>query len=451
MNKCVSKTKVPLLALAGAALLGFAFGGLYADEIPPDPADCFFYVIPNTVEEGFSGTGYVLAVSADGKAALGGVAVGGGVNFINDEYIFHDGKRTLLTHNDYNSPPSGKVLEWFAVDLNFDGSSVLAQKRVGGVDQGVILSFPSLVETPIAMPNPLKLSDNGRWVVGKDANFHLSRIRLADGFTDQPPPDLQGTNYSVTDVFGVSSTGTVYGVLLAGEWPQSKKCPFQWTSDGGFSCPPVPAKFTVASMDEAGETLAGFLSDAPNPPGKPAYWTQQGGLVNLTTVLSGVDARQGYITGISGDGQLIFGALSQGAFSQVAVVWTRTGSVYLLSELIRGVDLGGASPYAPALISRDGRTIAGSIVDGGTPRGLYLAGLALPGEGPRLVLNSLTGGGRSLSFHTKSAFHYQVQSSTNLNAWDSVGTEIAGDDTEHAVSLPEATFSAGFFRVVVGP
>lgn len=180
----------------------------------------------------------------------------------------------------------------------------------------------------------------------------------------------------------------------------------------------------------------------------PAYLSTRDGFVRLTTRLNRVDPGIGQVNLISGNGQFIFGVIGV-----TPVVWTRDGSVYTPASLIRGVDLGGQIILSVSTVSHDGRTIGGICY---TPSNLihsfFLAGLALPGEGPHVALQSAVAGGRTLNFHAKTGFHYQVQGSASLSGWSAAAIpEITGDDADHALPLPAGSEGTGFFRIVVNP
>ncbi len=457
-----------LLAWAGTALLVSIFGALHADPVTPDPADCFFYQVPTTVEQGFAGTADLVALSGDGKTALltasAQLESPEGTRSITDQFIIRDRLRTLLTHYESLNPRDGSPFSdtgtnWYSVGLSFDGASVPTQKRVGDLFQATVLALPGPTELPCPQMEVLGVSGDGRWVVGLSdypahptADTHLVRTRVADGFTEGLPDNTYGS--AIVILFGISDTGDrVCGTFLVYLWGYQELHPFLWTPAAGFtyleSVPGFPSNFSVRGMDRSGEVAVGWISTNKGSETVvlPACWTQQAGLVMLPTVLNGADVGSGEATLISGNGEFIFGDLGGSP-----VVWTRDGSIYPLGALIRGVDFGGVTPATVTRASFEGRTIGGQLLGSLVgSAGRYLAGLALPGEGPRVSLGRNAGGGRSLSFHAKSAFRYQVQTSSDMRAWAGVGAELAGDDADHAVSLPSGSSGGAFFRVVVNP
>ncbi len=422
-----------------------------AGPVTPDPADCFFIHISAQISTGGKPQNiYMVALSGDGKTALlrsRYAAYEEPIIKIDEEFVFANKTRTLLTHFDSAQHVNGPVYHisgpsWTSVDLPFDGSFVATTQSAS---QAQLLSVPDGSVSALPLSSALKVSGNGAWIIGRDSEDQLVRFRRADHHIDVLDEIPEATGASV---FGVSYNGdTVYGRNLK----IGPSVVFRWTATQGFSEPHLPENFTPSSMDASGEILAGQLSLATQF--VPAYWSEGGGLVPLTTKLNGVDAGGGQATLISGNGQLIFGSLGPPTGPGVPVVWTRDGSVYELASLIRGVDFGGEAISTVDAVSHDGRTIGGiSYVQATLTDSFYLAGLALPGEGPRISLQPVAAGGHTLNFHAKTSFHYQVQSSTSLGGWSAAAVpEITGDDADHAVPLPAGSEGTTFFRVVVNP
>ena len=439
-------TRTSLLAFA-LALAGPGFRP-QAGPLSPDPADCFFTPVPATVSQGFPATtASLVALSGDGKTALLSTRFQsdflGTVSIIQDEFFFRAGTRTLLTHYDTSFSSSGGPAHssgpsWSSVDLAFDGAFVATTSLSNRVYQAQLLALPGGTGSALPLAQAIRLSGNGAWVIGYDDQGQLARLQRQGNHTEVL---VRASDGHASEVLGVSDAGdTVYGRLSS---PDGFAV-FRWTATEGFSKPTFPEEFSPFSMDGSGEMLAGRLV----LPDRyiPAYWSRRGGLVKLTTLRNGVDQVAGMASLISGDGQLIFGSLD------VPVVWTRDGSVYPLSSLIRGVDLKGVTITDVSVASHDGRTIGGNFYNPTDfSQGLFLAGIALPGEGPRVTIRPAAGG-RTLNFHAKTSFHYQIESSTSLGGWSAaVLPEITGDDTDHAVPLPAGTEGTTFFRVVVNP
>ena len=433
------------LALAGSTLRS------PAGPVSPDPADCFFTPISAQVSTGRKPQDVsFVALSGDGKTALlrsHFAAYEEPIVKIDEEFVFTNKTRTLLTHFDSTQHVNGPFVHisgpsWTSVELPFDGSFV-ATTRSGS--QAQLLSVPDGSASDLPLSSALKVTGNGAWIIGRDSEGQVVRFRRADHHIDvlDQAPGATGT-----EVFGVSYTGdTIYGRHLR----LGSEVVFRWTATQGFSEPSLPENFIPSSMDASGEILAGQLSLATRS--IPAYWSERSGLVQLTTTLNGVDAGRGQATLISGNGQFIFGSLGFPMYPVALVVWTRDGSVYELTSLIRGVDFGAEVISSVDAVSFDGRTIGGfSYVQATITRSFYLAGIALPGEGPRIALQPAAAGGRTLNFHAKTGFHYQVQSSSSLGAWSAAALPgITGDDTDHAVPLPAGSEVASFFRLVVTP
>ncbi len=436
------------LAVMGSGLV------LLAAPITPDPADCHLTVLPSTTSTGVLATETSLvALSGDGKTALYSTRFQtnseGTFHILQDEFFVRDGIRTLLTHYDTtysgNEPRYLNGPSWNSVDLPFDGSFVATESFSDSAQQGWLLTLPDVTRTalPLAV---FKLSGSGVWVIGVNSNG-LVRFRPQDGHTEVLFKDTNAVNLSV---FSVSYAGdTVYGI--SGRSGNVKV--FRWTATEGFSRPTFPEGFVPSySTDAVGEFLPGYVHVGDNL--IPAYWSQRGGLVKLTTVLNGMGTGSGMAKLISGDGQLLFGTLGRFDGAQYRVVWTRGGTVYPLESLIRGVDLQSGDLTSVTVVSHDGRAIGGEFYQ--PPyftNHLYLANLALPGEGPRVALRPAAGGGRTLNFHAKTGFHYQVQSSTKLGGWAPAAAipKITGDDADHAVPLPPGSEGTTFFRILVSP
>ena len=435
-----------------------------AGPVTPDPADCFFQVLPIdrlNVPTAFVGvSAQVVALSGDGRTALvaqtqviesqGPPLPPGTPDRVEDEFIFRDGVRSALTHWEVSNlfkhgGPIESGPRWASVGLPFDGSRVATTKTTAKVPHAVLLTVPDKTEGALPLSSVNQLSADGQWVVGVDADGKLVRLHRPDGqvdfITDTPASSAIGTFVARISDDGqvVSGSGSVMGG-------------FYWTKVSGLrpTASFLPAGFEVSATDGSGLLLVGRLSLSDHV--VPAYWTRTSGLVQLTTVLDGQDGKTGGADLVSGDGQLIFGFIkgTGGAFPEV--VWTRDGTVYPLSALIRGVDLGGLEiVHLPSAVSRDGRTIGGvAHTMNGTPV-VYLAGLALPGEGPHVSLTTAAGGARSLKFRAKSGFRYQIQTAASLGGWGTMGSEIVGDDASHDVVLPDQDAGSGFFRVVVNP
>ncbi len=442
--KPVSGTRLTVitLVLAGAGLRP------QAGPVTPDPAGCFFTPISAQVSTGKTPQNRsVLALSGDGQTALlrsRFTSFDEPMITIDEEFFFRNNTRTLLTHFDSSQHIGGPVIHtsgpsWNSVDLPFDGSFVATTKSEGGGIQAQLLSLPGLNASALSLTRVFKVSGNGAWIVGRDSEGQLVRLRREDGHTDVLD---QGPNAASDAVLGVSYDGdTVCGYhSLLGLRPV-----FRWTAAGGMRELATPEGFIPDSVDASGEIFVGRLILPQQT--VPACWSEREGLVQLTTSLNGSDVGYGFATLISGNGQLIFGSLN------VPVAWTRDGSIHEISSLIRGVDLGGAVISSVDAVSHDGRTIAGRChTQGPTTSLFFLAGLALPGEGPRIVLQPTAAGGRTLHFHAKAGFHYQVQGSTSLGDWTAAALpEFTGDDADHAVALPTGSEVASFFRLVVTP
>lgn len=428
-------------------LFGSAFHP-QAGPVSPDPADCFFTPISSQVSTGKTPQNRsVVALSGDGQTALlrsHFSSFDEPMITIDEEFFFRNNTRKLLTHFDSSQHIGGPVIHtsgpsWNSADLPFNGSFVATTKSENGEFQVQLLSLPGLNASTLSLTRAFKVSGNGAWIIGRTSEGQLVRMRREDGHTEVLD---QGPNAASDAVLGVSYDGdTVCGYhSLLGLRPV-----FRWTAAGGMRELATPEGFGPDSVDASGEIFVGRLVLAQQT--VPARWSERDGLVQLTTRLNGSDVGYGFATLISGNGQLIFGSLN------VPVAWTRDGSIHEISSLIRGVDVGGAIISSVDAVSHDGRTIAGRChTQGPTTSLFFLAGLALPGEGPHVVQHPTAAGGRTLNFHAKTGFRYQVQSSTTLGGWTAAALpEIIGDDADHAVALPVGSEVANFFRLVVTP
>lgn len=342
---------VVALALAGPAFRP------QAAPVTPDPADCYFTpIFSSSLLQPAYTTANLVALSGDGKTALlfkrFQSDFQANVSIVQEEFFIRGGTQKLLTHFDTSyfaggGPATSSGPSWYSVDLPFDGSFVATTSSTNGISQARLLTLPGITGSTLPLAWSLKVSGNGVWVIGLDEHGQLVRLRRQDGHTEVLVKTADGT---AGVILGVSYNGdVVQGRLSAREGFAD----FRWAATGGFSKPTFPGKFSPTSMDATGEFLAGRLLLTEHA--LPAYWSLRSGVVKLTTILNGVDSDAGQATLISGDGQLIFGSLG------VPVVWTRDGSVYPLSSLVRGVDLKGSTFSSVDIVSHDGRAIGGSF------------------------------------------------------------------------------------------
>jgi hypothetical protein len=440
----------PAATLALALLGGVC--GLHARPVTPDPSDCFLTLISDKTTVGGSQGGVLSAMSGDGHTALlrtsyeySDLANGFREAFLEDEFLIRDGVRTLLTHYIEHVPtiPTDSLTQWKSVDLPFDGSFAVTTKGSGGK----LLSLPGLAETATPLSYALKVSSDGTWVVGSGPGRLIQRWNRRTGVTQLVANPGASDSYSVKAV-------SLDGNVICGEKtfldPQAGGtvlATYLWKAGEGETIPKVPAGFRTMAMDGSGTVLAGYKSLVP------MLWSQNGGAVPLSLTLDGQVAAWGQALHISGDGQLVFGTVSIG-LADHPVVWQRDGTAHALTSLIRGVDLGNFVLIGPDVVSRDGRTVGGSCyqpTQSGSVRMIYIAGLALPGEGPKATVKRNASGGGNLGFHAKSGFTYQVQSATDFGSWTPLGTVITGNDADHSVPVTAGNAAAGFFRVLVNP
>lgn len=103
--------------------------------------------------------------------------------------------------------------------------------------------------------------------------------------------------------------------------------------------------------------------------------------------------------------------------------------------------------------SQNGRTIGGSFHNPiSFNQGLYIAGLALLGEGPRVTLPPAAGGRDPLSFHARTGFQYQIQNAASLGSGSPAAIpNMNRVDADHMLRLPAGPQGAAFYRAAVNP
>ncbi len=425
----------------------------------PDPAECFLQPISIELDGGFPAQeASISTLSGDGQTLLQYCRslwdIFNSVSITQREYLIRDGARTVLTDfyasNVMGGPYTYSGPAWRCISLPFDGAFALAAKSVDGKAGAVLLSLPDKLETPLPLTWPMQVSGNGAWAVGRfdqAGKTSLRRVRLSDqSFIEIVlPGDVVGP-----EVAAFSDAGDAcFGRALQASTGTRRQ--YHWTAETGFRWLPAPEGFEATDMDGSGKIFVGTYWRASHPeiPQLPALWSAVEGLKTLPIQVPGVAATFGSGWKISGDGRLIFGFVSNDVFSGADVVWTRDGAVFVLKDLIRGVDFAGLQLGRPSAVSRDGKTIAGTAYTSDFQTKHYLARLALPGEGPKVSLSMDSAGKRTATFRAKNGFRYQTQAAITLGQWTPVGEPITGNDVTHSVELPDSAAATGFVRVVV--
>jgi hypothetical protein len=433
------------LKRAGAALCGLCTLGLTSTlsaAVIPDPSDSFLTLVPTTgLLDAPSLFANMTALSGDGRTSL--------QNCFNqtyrDEFVIRDGTRTSLTHYKIGtSAPSRQ-----SVSLPFDGSFVLANIP-GKTNQAVLISLPGQVETPLPLQHASVVSANGAWVFGSnDGGISIERFRVGSGTKGEvivsPADAVEVLLLRVSDDGSIVFGQARRPVIGPGE-PR----PFVWDAAPGFRWLSVPNDFVSAQMDGSGKVFVGFWQ-FPGDNGllsTPALWTEAQGIVKLTMMMEGFFGFQGNARTISGDGRLIFGEIHLPPTESRMVVWTREGAIFGLKELIRGIDTGRLAFNFPTGFSHDGKTVVGTAFLENSPTN-YIAGLALPGEGPQIRFKTATNGRGAFTFRAKAGFDYQPQFGTAVGQWTPLGSLFEGDDTVMSVELPDSDEATGFVRVLV--
>ena len=163
--------------------------------------------------------------------------------------------------------------------------------------------------------------------------------------------------------------------------------------------------------------------------------------------------------GVSFDGSVMCGSLvtARGRFE----VFTPEGSLFRINELLPGTKFGtpeqphGELKVIQALhLSRDGRTVFGVAQRDDNHGNLgWFADLALPADGPAMVLRDGPLGVPKFSFPTRAGFRYQLERRNGVglaDAWSASGAAVDGDGQERTQEFDGAA-EAGFFRLVVTP
>jgi hypothetical protein len=437
------------------ALLGGGYG-LYAGSITPDPADCFFTTISAEATVGPTFTRKLTAMSGDGRTALlrTGSEYSDPLNgfreaLVTDEFLIHDQVRIPLTHHVEHNPriPTERSSTWNSVDLPYDGSFAVTTKSPGG---GVLLSLSDLSETPTPFSVALKVSADGTWIVGQTTDQKLLRWNRLNGRSELVS-EPKARDVSPLSVIAISANGQVIVGQKSVDDPIAGgivQATLLWKAGEGETILSLPTGFTASAMDDSGRVLAGSQIGAGTL--VPMLWSQADGPVVLSLKVDGIVADWGQAKHISGDGQLVFGTVTV-AGDERPVVWQRNGTAHALVSLIRGVDLGGFTLKEPTVMSRDGHTIGGFCSNQVNPVRAYLAGIALPGEGPRVSLARTANGNQQLTFRAKTGFRYQIQSATHLGEWSATEAEFVGTNLIHTNVLSDVSTSDAFYRVLVKP
>lgn len=445
--------------LLAVCLIATKLNPLCAAAPVPDPAECFLQPIAIDIEGGSPAQeATVTALSGDGRTLLQYCRslwdIFNSVSITQREYLVRDGSRTLLTDfhasNFMGGPYTYSGPAWGCVSLPFDGAFALAYKNAEGKGEAVLLSLPDKVETPLPLTIPLQVSGNGAWALGRfeqAGKTSVRRVRLSDRtFTEViSPAEAVGV-----EVVRFSDAGDAFFGRAVQPGPDTYR-QYHWTAASGFRWLAAPEGFEATDMDGSGTVFVGTYRRASHPeiPQMPALWSATEGLKTLPIQVPGVAATFGSGRKISGDGRLIFGLVSSDGPAGANVVWTRDGSVFVLKDLIRGVDFAGLELTQLAAVSHDGKTIAGTAYGSDFKTKHYLARLALPGEGPKVSLATDGAGKRTATFRAKNGFRYQTQTATTLGQWTPVGAAIPGDNAPHSVEIPDSGATAGFVRVLV--
>ncbi len=433
------------LKRAAAALCGLCTLGLTSTlsaAVISDPSDSFLTLVSTTgLLNAPSLFANMTALSGDGRTALQSCFD----QTYQDEFVIQDGIRTSLTHYKVGtSAPSRQ-----SVSLPSDGSFVLANKP-GKPNHAVLISLPGQLETPLPLQHAYAVSANGAWVFGSnDGGLSIERFRVGSGIKGEmivsPKDAVEVLLLKVSDdgsiVFGQARNP----VIGPGE-PR----PFVWDGARGFRWLSVPNDFVPTQMDGSGKVFVGFWQ-FPGDGGllsTPALWTEAQGMVKLTMLMDGFFGFQGTARTISGDGRLIFGEIHLPPTESRMVVWTRDGAIFGLKELIRGADTGRLAFNFPTGFSHDGKTVIGTAFFGNSPTN-YIAGLALPGEGPQIRFGTASNGRDAFTFRAKAGFNYQPQFGTAVGQWTPLGSPFEGDGSVKSVELPDSDAAAGFVRVLV--
>lgn len=309
-----------------------------------------------------------------------------------------------------------------AIDL--DGNRLAGYFDIGsGVEMAVWDEDAGVIPIPFPTPTgffyePTGISASGEVVVGnfrEPSRFAAFRWTPEGGTVEIDP--LPGAVPAV-QVFAVSADGRVaVGGVTSGTGSTIPFRPFRWTVAGGYDLIQVPqvgvrsiraravdangtrvagdvnqipmgvdcfvfedgmtpvswrdtsgsAFQEVDAFSADGSTAVGNATDTVNDDARPVFWTTSGGVQNIPFPAGTPTGSTARFLSVSGDGGLVVGGYFIQGTGPSTFLWQRGAptsqdlKTFLIAQGITGLD--NFQFRTPALVSIDGRVIAGNLVD----------------------------------------------------------------------------------------
>lgn len=269
------------------------------------------------------------------------------------------------------------------------------------------------------------LSGNGRYVFGeKRTNVWVrldtitgQELVLHDGSDSEVEIQMAGVSYDgSTATFRKLELTSISGIL--------------WSETEGWSEPSALQQFEPLVLSGDGRVIGGAKS------GSAVIWSASGGVETL--------AGNGGITGLSYNG-----TVRTGWTGETPLIVLEDGSRLAVTNAIVLGETSGLKFVSVRAISYDGRTIAGTALNGNFQYVTWKAGIALKEEGPKMRVARL-GAQIQLSFQAKKGFRYRLLGSDTFVDWQTVGPEVEGNDSAEVVLVQPQPLSR-FLRVEVLP
>jgi probable HAF family extracellular repeat protein len=177
------------------------------------------------------------------------------------------------------------------------------------------------------------VSADGSTIVGESNGPSMHQaFRWTEGGGMQGLGNLPGGNFSAA--YDVSADGSV---IVGRARDASTYVAFRWTQGGGMVSLgglPSASQSEATAVSDDGEVVVGwsrFSGSFPTPPTFGAFrWTEALGMVALGDLTG--DNRNSWAYGISGDGEVIVGAVDTGS-SRVPFRWTQSGGMVDVGSL----------------------------------------------------------------------------------------------------------------------
>ncbi|MEP4079598.1 hypothetical protein [Haloferula sp.] len=321
------------------------------------------------------------------------------------------------------------------------------------------------------------ISDDGQKVVGLSSASNGVRafIWISDGDGDGDMTNLgildSGTAGAASEANGISGDGLVVvgsSTLQDGVPGIEPEDPptityteteaMYWTGSegmvglGDLAGGPIESQANAASTD--GSIIVGYGTPSASA-NHGAIWNS-GVMTSVGDLPGGTDSCQ--LLDVSGNGDYAVG-FGNDEDGKTAVIWDEANGLRKLSTVLTGLglDLTGWTLTSAVGISADGNVIAGNGINAsGDPEAWRLSDASalfapLEPQAPSVAIEI----GKVLSFPATPENIYQVEYSTNLLNWISLGDSLstigAASASTHSVADPNPSSGSKFYRVTLLP